>query len=90
MGSGWRIALGFMVIFMFTMIFGVFLDGFANVLNWTSGGSTLADFTGMEAMVQFSPMILWLLGIGVGGWLAFSGIQGMRHGKGGGGGGGMH
>jgi hypothetical protein len=90
MGSGWRIALGFMVIFMFTMIFGVFLDGFANVINWTSGGSTLADFTGMEAMVQFTPFILWLLGIGVGGWLAFSGIQGVRHGKGGGNGGGMH
>lgn len=90
MGSGWRIALGFMVIFMFTMIFGVFLDGFANVLNWTGGGSTLTDFTGMPAMVQFTPFILWMLGIGVGGWLAVSGIQGVRHGKSGGNGGGMH
>jgi hypothetical protein len=84
-----KVGLGFMVIFMFTMIFGVFLDGFANVMNWTSGGSTLSDFTGMEAMVKFSPFFVWLLGLGVGGWLAFSGIQGVRHG-GKGGGGGMH
>ena len=91
MGSGWKIALGFVVIFMFTMIFGVFLDGFATVLNWTSGGSTLADFTGMSPMVKFTPVILWLLGIGAGGLLAYSGIQGVRHGKSGGGsGGGMH
>lgn len=91
MSSGWKIATGFLAIFVFTMVFGVFLDGFANVLNWASGGSTLADFTGMESLVKFTPFILWIMGVAFGGWLAFSGIQGVRRGKGSGGGGGdMH
>jgi hypothetical protein len=79
---------------VFTLIFGVFLDGFSTVLNWASGGSTIADFTGLEQFVKFSPFIVWILGIGAGAWLAILGIQDLRQSKGksggGGGGGGMH
>lgn len=84
--SPWtRIWLGFGLIFLFTLVFGIFLDGMGTILAWASGGSTIADFTGLGDIVSFTPLILWLMGIGFGGWLAFSGVQGVRRGKSGGG-----
>lgn len=88
-----KIGIGFLLMLVFTLIFGVFLDGFATVLAWTSGGSSLSDFTGLEQFIKFSPFIVWILGFGIGIVLAALGIREMWTGRGrggSGGGGGMH
>jgi hypothetical protein len=87
-----KIGIGFLLMLVFTLIFGVFLDGFNTVLTWASGGSTLSDFTGLEQFVKFSPFIVWILGFGTGIVLAVLGIKEMWPGKGskGGGNGSMH
>lgn len=77
-----KIGVGFLLMLVFTLIFGVFLDGFATVLSWTSGGSTLSDFNGLEQFVKFSPFIVWILGFGAGIVLAVLGIREMWPGKG--------
>ena len=81
MSPTWRVVAGLLFILVFTLIFGVFLDGFDTVLTWTSGGSTIADFTGLEAFISFGPFILWILGFGAGILLGYSGIREMLSGK---------
>jgi hypothetical protein len=87
-----KIGIGFLLMLVFTLVFGIFLDGFATVLNWTSGGSSLADFTGLEQFIKFSPFIAWILGFGTGIVLAALGLRELASGKGKGGSssGGMH
>jgi hypothetical protein len=88
-----KIGLGLIGIFILVIFFEITMDGFASLMGWTSGGSTIDTFTGLSPMVKISPMLAWLATLGASLWLIVSGALGLRKSGGGGGGGsssGMH
>jgi hypothetical protein len=89
-----KIGGGLILIFICVIFFEIVMGGFASLMGWSSGGSTIDTFTGLSPMIKISPMILWLITLGASIWLIISGALGLKGGKGTGGGshggGGMH
>jgi hypothetical protein len=82
-----KLVTGIIMIVISLLMFGIVLDSISTLLAWTSGGLTLEDFTGLQAIVSIAPLLIFLGLMTAGGWLTISGLKG-EFGSGGGGGGG--
>jgi len=89
-----KIGGGLIGIFILVIFFEVTMDGFASLMGWTSGGSTISTFTGLSPLVKIAPLLVWLAVLGSSIWLIVGGAKGLwaekKGGSKAGGGGGMH
>ena len=89
-----KIGGGLIGIFILVIFFEVTMDGFASLMGWTSGGSTIDTFTGLSPLVKIAPLLVWLSVLGSSIWLIVGGAKGLwaekKGGKNAGAGGGMH
>ena len=89
-----KIGGGLIGIFILVIFFEVTMEGFASLLGWSSGGTTISTFTGLSPLVKIAPLLVWLSVLGASLWLIIGGARGLwAEKKGGGapkGGGGMH
>lgn len=70
------IVIGIIMIMISFIMFGVVLDSVDTLLSWTgAGGTTLADFTGLTAIVTIAPLIIFIGLLAGGGWLTFRGLS---------------
>lgn len=92
MGSDFRnIVVGIIMLVVSFLMFGVVLDSVDTLLSWTgAGGTTLADFTGLEAIIMIAPLLIFIGLLAGGGWLTISGIRGSVAAGGGRAGRGLH
>ena len=67
---------GIIVIVIAFLMFGIVLDAVDALV--TRG---LGDYTGLEAIVTISPMLIFLGLLAGGGWLTFTGLRGEGGGK---------
>ena len=77
------IIIGLIMIVLALAMFPIVLDAVATLLAWTGGGSTLATFTGLTALVTITPLLVFIGLLAGGGWLTFSGFKGGGIGGGG-------
>lgn len=75
-GNFKTIVIGLLMIVIALAMFPIVLDSVAAVLAWTSGGSSIATFTGLEALVKISPLLIFIALLAGGGWLTFEGFRG--------------
>ena len=86
-----NVVVGVILIMVAFIMFGVVLDAVDTLLSWTgAGGTTLADFTGLTAIINIAPIIIFIGLLASGGWLTFSGLRGASGGDGGRAGRGLH
>lgn len=71
------IVMGVIAIAIAFVIFPIVLDGAATIL----ADVNLADYTGLEAIVQVAPLIVFVAMLFGGGLLAFKGASGYRKSK---------
>lgn len=76
------IVVGIIMIVVALLMFGIVLDSVQALLDWTSGGAVISDFTGLEQLVTISPLLIFIGLLAGGGWLTF---KGFGAGEGGGG-----
>ena len=73
-----KMIVGIIMIVVALLMFGIVLDSVATLLAWSSGGSTIATFTGLQQLVTISPLLIFIGLLAGGGWLTFSGFSGVR------------
>lgn len=85
MGGDLRnVVIGVILLVISFLMFGVVLDSVDTLLAWTgAGGTTLADFTGLEAIITIAPLLIFIGLLAAGGWLTFAGLKGAAGGGGG-------
>jgi len=76
------IVIGLLMIVIALAMFPIVLDSVAAVLAWTSGGSSISTFTGLEALVKISPLLIFIALLAGGGWLTFEGFKSTSSGGG--------
>ena len=69
-----KIVLGIIAIAIAFIVFPIILDGAATIL----ADANLADYTGLEAVVQVSPLLIFVSMLFTGGLLTFQGIKSKR------------
>ena len=90
-----KIGGGLIGIFILVIFFEVTMDGFASLIGWSSGGTTISTFTGLSPLVKIAPLLVWLAVLGSSIWLIVGGARGLwatakKSGNANKGGGGMH
>jgi hypothetical protein len=74
--------MGVILIMVAFIMFAVVLDSVDTLLSWTgAGGTTLADFTGLEAIITIAPLLIFIGLLAGGGWLTFQGLRSEGGGK---------
>jgi hypothetical protein len=81
-GNMKQIIIGIIMIVVSLLMFGIVLDSVQTLLSWTSGGATIADFTGLEQLVTISPLLIFIGLLAGGGWLTFTGFKAGQEGGG--------
>lgn len=89
-GNTWKLVVGIIMLFIAIIFFQVVLDGVGSLLGWSSGGSTIADFTGLSPIVKVTPLLVWLGLLTGSGFFIFSGVRGIRRSRRSGGSKGLH
>ena len=76
------VVMGVILIMVAFIMFAVVLDSVDTLLSWVgAGGTTLADFTGLEAIITIAPLLIFIGLLAGGGWLTFQGLRGGGGGK---------
>lgn len=71
------IVMGVIAVAIAFVIFPIILDGAQSILS----DANIADYTGLQAIVEVSPLIVFVAMLFGGGLLAFKGYSGYRSGK---------
>ncbi|BAS31172.1 hypothetical protein [Dehalococcoides mccartyi] len=82
MGNWMRIFGAIGIVFVLSILTVPVLDQLAIL----RADTHIADYTSFDVFLKLTPAILWLFGLGGAGFLAFSGVKGIRGGDGHGGG----
>lgn len=77
MGNTMKIVIGIIAIAISFIVFPVALDGVATVL----ADANIADYTGLEAVAQVTPLLIWVSMLFTGGLLTFQGVKGSTGGR---------
>jgi len=72
-----KIVVGLIAIAIAFIVFPIVLDGIATVLL----DANIADYTGLEAVVSVTPLLVWVGLIFTGGLLTFQGVKGSSGGR---------
>ena len=71
-----KLVIGIIMLAIVIFVFPLVLDGTAAIL----ADANLADYTGLESVVGFTPLLIWLSVLISGGLLTYSGIKSSRSG----------
>lgn len=77
MSNAFKIVVGIIAIAISFIVFPVALDGIQVVLS----DANLADYTGLEAVAQVTPLLIWVSMLFSGGLLTFQGVKGATGGR---------
>ena len=72
MGNTMKLVIGLIAIAIAFIVFPIVLDGIATVL----ADVNLADYTGLEAVVSVTPLLVWVSLLFTGGLLTFQALKG--------------
>lgn len=78
MGDTMKLVIGIVMIAVCIIVFPIALSGIDTILNMGSIG----DYTGLETMVQITPLLIWIGVLLGGGLLTFQGFRGRMGGGG--------
>ena len=71
-----KLVIGIIMLAIVIFVFPLVLDGTAAIL----ADANLADYTGLESVVGFTPLLIWLSVLISGGLLTYSGVKAARSG----------
>lgn len=75
-GMNLTIVVGIIMLAIVIITFPIILDAIGEV----TGHASIADFTGLEAIANVTPILLWVGAVIMGGYLTFTGVKTARSG----------